>query len=219
MKTPTALILLGGGGHAAVVAEAAIGAGWDALGYLDDAPPLEGGAGPAGLTRLGAIADLSSVVARHRAVAIHAAVGEATLRRAWLDSGAELTRATIIHRTAVISPSATIDEGVFIGPGAVINARARIDRGVIINTGAIIEHDCIIEPFCHVAPGAVLAGAVRVGAESLIGVRAAVGPGLTIGRRVTLGAGAVAVADIDDGCQAVGVPARPADAASPAASS
>ncbi len=211
MKKANTLILLGGGGHAAVVAESAIAAGWFVAGYLDDDPSTAEAMQCIDLAFLGPLDDLISVLEQlGPGATVHTATGDAVLRRGWLERGRVLgvTGATIIHPSAAISPSASIDEGTFIGPCAVVNARTAVGRGVIVNSGAIIEHDCVVGPFCHIAPGAALAGNVTVGEDSLVGLASAVCPGVRIGARVTLGAGAVAIEDIDDGCVAVGIPAR-----------
>jgi acetyltransferase EpsM len=202
------LILLGGGGHAAVVAETARAAGFIVLGYLDDKDPGDEPSPVLGFKRLGPLADLSAIMRDQRHAYFHAAVGDGALRRQWLDLPAPRLTPPIVHPSAIVSPTAAIADGAFIGPGAVINVRASIGRGVIVNSGAVIEHDCVLEPFCHVAPGSVLAGAVHVGEESLIGAGATVIPGVRIGARCTLGAGAVAIADVPDGSIAAGVPAR-----------
>lgn len=203
------LILLGGGGHAAVVTEAARAAGYIVLGYLDDDVNAGEAESPVfGFKRLGAIADLQAVMKEHRHAYFHAAIGDPLLRQKWLELPAPRATPAIIHPSALISPSATVADGAFIGPRAVVNARTSIGRGVIINTGAIIEHDCVLDAFCHVAPGSTLAGGVRVGHSTLIGTGSVVIPGVRIGARCTLGAGAAAIADIADDQIAVGVPAR-----------
>ncbi len=205
-------MLLGGGEHAAVVAEAARSAGWSVAGFLDDAahrPQAE----RIDLARLGAIDDLEKVLAALRQTQIkpaaHAAVGDPTLRRRWLDLCAAATTPPVIHATAVVSPSATIGPGAFIGPLAVVNARAVIERGVIVNSGAIVEHDCALGAFCHVGPGAALEGGASVGPDGLVGINAAVLRDVRIGASATLGAGGVAVSDVPDDTTATGVPARP----------
>ena len=81
------LVLLGGGGHGAVVAEAARTCGWTVTGYLDDAAQTEA-ARLVGLERLGAIDDLDRIPA---AALGHAAVGDPTLRRRWLPATHTLT--------------------------------------------------------------------------------------------------------------------------------
>jgi len=209
MSRPRRLILLGGGGHAAVVAESARAAGWSVTEYLDDDPGTEARARDVGLARRGALDDLAELAGARDSVAVHTAVGDGESRARWVMRAQELGLeiATIIDPTATVSPSARIDEGVFIAPRAVINARARIARGVIINTFAIVEHDCAIGAFSHIAPRAVLSGEVTVGEGTLIGAGAIVCPQVRIGRGVTVGAGAVATTDIDH-CTAVGMPAR-----------
>jgi sugar O-acyltransferase (sialic acid O-acetyltransferase NeuD family) len=181
-------------------------------GFLDDAEPAEGApeSPVIGFKRLGAIKDLREVMATHRHAVFHAAIGDAKLRRQWLDLPAPRLTPPIVHPSAVVSPSAKIEEGVFIGPRAVINARSVIGRGTIINSGAIIEHDCELAAFCHIAPGSVLSGAVKVGEDTLIGAGSTVIPGVKIGSACTIGAGAVVISDVADGATAIGVPAKTA---------
>ena len=172
MNTGRSLVLLGGGGHAAVVAEAARSGGWTLSGYLDDALQTEAAA-RLGLQRLGAIRDIDRIP---RAALGHAAIGDARLRRLWLDALGDLTAPAIVHETAVVSPSASLAEGSFIGPRAVVNAGAVVGRGVIVNSGAIVEHDCVLAAFCPVAPGAAMGGSAFAGEGSTSGLHASVPP-------------------------------------------
>jgi acetyltransferase EpsM len=204
MTDGRSLVLLGGGGHAAVVAEAARSAGWTLFGYLDDARHTEAEK-HLGLQRLGAISDIDRIPT---AALAHAAIGDARLRRQWLDALGDRAAPAIVHETAVVSPSASLAPGSFVGPRAVVNAGAVVGRGVIVNTAAIVEHDCVLEAFCHVAPGAAMGGAAVAGEQSTIGLNASVLPGVRIGASATLGAGAVAVTDLPDGATGVGIPAR-----------
>ena len=210
MTIAHSLVLLGGGGHAAVVAETAKAAGFVVLGYLDDAE-LPAGAPESpivGFKRLGALADLPRVMSDHRHAFFHAAVGDNSLRIKWLDLPAPRGTPAIIHPSAIVSPTAKVEEGAYVGARAVINARALVRRGAIVNTAAIIEHDCTLEPFCHCGPGSILAGNVKVGGVALVGAGAIVIPGVSIGQGATLGAGAVAISDVPAGATAVGVPAK-----------
>lgn len=203
--TQTHLVLLGGGGHAAVVADAAHAAGLTIIGCLD----AETDAAPPGVIWLGELTELEGLRAHSdEPLAIHAATGSAALRRSWLETIPTSQWATIVHPTAVVSPSAQLGRGVFVGPHAVINARAVIDDGVIVNTRVVIEHDCRVGVFAHIAPAAVLTGGVVVGPDVLVGAGAVVNPQMTIGSGATIGAGAVVVSDIPANARAVGVPAR-----------
>ena len=200
------LVLVGGGGHAAVVAEAATALGFSIAGYLDqrraDPPPLPE------MAHLGAVHDLAAVAAKFDSCVIHAAVGDNDLRRSWLDEAGDVSIVAVVHPWACVSMTAHVEAGAFIGPGAIVNARAFIGRGAIINSGAIIEHDCVIGPYAHVAPGAVLAGSVSVAESALIGAAAIVLPGVAIGERCVLGAGSVVREDVPRGMTCVGIPAR-----------
>ena len=205
------LLLIGGGGHALVVAEAAALAGWSVAGFFDDnvSPPLVAGRGDresavprlGPLDRLGAIEDRGWIIA----------VGDLRFRRELIGRLRERASAaaTVVHPSAFVSPSADIGRGVYIGPKAVIHSRARIGDHAIINSGAIIEHDCLISDNAHVAPGSVLGGGVSVGADTLIGLGSRVLPTIEIGRTCVVGAGAVVVAPVRDGTTVVGVPASP----------
>lgn len=205
------LLLLGGGGHAAVVAESAILAGWTIAGMIDDRPDAT--LPVAGVSHLGPhprkpdefSEQIQALLAA--GVFVHAAVGDGNLRRAWLSVFNDVPRATIIHPTAAVSDSAMIEPGGFIGPNAVVNARAVIGSNVIVNSGSVVEHDVQIGDHAHLAPRSVVAGESRVGACTLIGAGAVVIPKIRIGANAILGAGSVATSDIPDEVTAVGCPA------------
>lgn len=212
---PVPVVLLGGGGHAAVVADALQREHWTALGYLADetsehAPLVRGDGGPAPLPHLGAPHELQRLLAERLPprTMVHAAAGDAALRRRWSELIPAERHATIVTPSAVVSPSAVLGAGVFIGPLAVVNARAVIEEGAIVNTGAIVEHDCHVGAFAHVAPRAALGGAARIGADALAGIGSSVLPGVHIGRGAVLGAGSVAIDDVPDGVTVAGAPAR-----------
>ncbi len=201
------LLLLGGGGHCAVVAESALRRGPVTLAFAASQEPEDLCARHAARF----VGDVESAAVREAVRAgarVHAAVGDNALRVKWI---AELGGAhfeTIVDPSAIVSASATLGAGSFVAPRAVVNARASIAQGCILNTGAIVEHDCVLEEGVHVSPGAVLCGAVSVGALSHIGAGAVVLPGVRIGARVRVGAGAVVTRDVESDRTVVGVPAN-----------
>ena len=184
-----ALIILGAGGHAAVVVEAAVRAGWRIVGIASRDRPAASGSF-AGAEWLG---DPDGVDAQAR-VAAHVARGA-------------MLHAAVVDPTAVVSPSAQIGHGVFLSTHAVVHARAAIGMGAIVNTAAVVEHDSAVGDFAHVSPGAILCGAVRVGRSAQVGAGAVVIPNRVIGEGATIGAGAVVIRDVAAGVTAVGVPA------------
>jgi acetyltransferase EpsM len=202
------IIMLGGGGHALVVAEAARLAGCPPAGVFDDARETA-------VTRRLSLPWLGTIseAARERAplVPLVLAIGDLATRRRILDAPPPGLRAgpAVIHPSATVSPTATIGPGAYIGPRAVVHAFAVIGAHATINTGSIVEHECEIGENAHIAPGAVLGGRVRIGADTLIGLGARVLPNLSVGAGATIGGGAVVVRDLPGGVTAVGVPARP----------
>ena len=210
MKHQGELILMGTGGHGAVVADSAVSAGFVLVGVLDEIRPKVAEAPPfGGVPWLGdpeePQASFSELL--DRGSRVHAAVGDSRLRRRWLEPRLDAA-ASIIHPSAIVSPSAEIGVGCFIGPRAVVNARARVGVGAIVNSGAIVEHDVHVGSFAHLAPASVLLGETRVEDNVLVGGNAVVLPGRRIGANSTVGAGAVVVHDVATDEVVRGIPAR-----------
>jgi len=210
------LLLVGGGGHAAGVVEAAQLGHLVVVGVLDDAPEPSVCEDPFNIPRTGAVDDLDRLgrLERDRPGGCDGwilGIGDVKLRRRVLGSVAEAAERgyTIIHPSAIVSPSATIGRGVFIGPGAIIHSRASVHDHTIINSGAVVEHDCVVGENSHVAPGAVVGGYVRIGCDTLVGLGSRVLPGVRIGNATVVGAGAVVRHQVSDGEIVVGVPAGP----------
>ncbi len=200
------IVLIGGGGHAIVVARAAERAGIVVRAFLDDDTDAALATGDRAPERVGRLRDLAEAQDQQ----VHLAAGNLQLRRELLgmlkQSG--LRQVTITDPAALVMSDAAIGDGTFLAAGTIVQARARIAGSCVINTGAIVEHECTLEENVHVAPGAVLAGRVHVGCDTLIGLGARVLPGVTIGLGCVIGAGAVVTCDVEDGARVAGVPAR-----------
>jgi UDP-perosamine 4-acetyltransferase len=205
-------VLVGAGGHARVVLDAARASGaLEVIAVVDVRPELRGSSFE-GVEVIGDESALS--LARHRgARAILLGVGSvdvADTRRRLFERivvlGLELP--VVRHPSAVISPSATIGAASVVFAGAIVNPGARIGTNVIVNTAAVLDHDVQIGDHAHVSPGAHLAGGVVVGEESHIGIGSSIIQGVRIGARVVVGAGAVVLHDVADGDRVAGVPAR-----------
>lgn len=203
-----ALLIVGAGGHGKVVADAALSTGrWDEVEFLDDAWPAKKENGPWGIR--GKVESFQEWRTRCREAVV--AVGNNRLRLQFqhrlADAGFEI--ASVVHPSAQISRFAQIGAGSVVFANAVVNVGTVIGEAAIINTAATIDHDCRLGMGVHVSPGAHLAGGVSVGAFSWIGIGGVVRQLISIGSDVTVGAGAVVVADIQDGVTVMGVPARP----------
>ncbi|MGI9232880.1 MAG: acetyltransferase [Woeseiaceae bacterium] len=202
------LVILGAGGHGAVVADAAMTMNrWSDILFLDDDPEL----GPTVLEQpvAGVLGDWHGL--NQEGVEFVVAIGSNALRQEYLDDiiRRHCVLANVIHASAVISPFSELKGGVVVCAGAVINPRVIVDQGAIINTGATIDHDCAIGAAAHISPGANLSGGVTVGDRSWLGTGSSVREGVTIGDDAVVGAGAAVLSDVPAETTVVGVPARP----------
>jgi sugar O-acyltransferase (sialic acid O-acetyltransferase NeuD family) len=204
------IVMVGGGGHAAVLFEALSAAEQRrVVGYVASEPS---GSGLFGMRYLGADEALLDLPVTERPDLVLGVAGPSSNgRRAALFF--RLDRAgfrwrTVRHASAWIAPSAAAGDGLQCLPGAVVNARAALGRNVIVNTRAIVEHDCRLGNHVHIAPGATLCGGVVVDHEAFIGAGAVVIPGIHIGAGACVGAGAVVVRDVAAGVTVAGNPAR-----------
>lgn len=201
------LAILGAGGHARVVADAAEAAGWQAVYMFDDR--LRTSADQARWSVLGTTAAAFDRLAEF--VGVIVGIGANTVRLEMTDqliaAGGKLT--SVIHPSAMVSPNSSLGEGSLAAAGAIVNVGARTGRACIVNTGASVDHDCELGHGVHVSPGARLAGGVRVGSRVWVGIGAVIREGVTLGDDVIVGAGAVVVRDVAAGVTVVGNPARP----------
>ncbi len=207
----TALIILGAGGHARVVAETAMEqGGFSRIAFLDD-HAYEQADQPTvlGWPLLGPLnrALENGILEAYPAALV--GIGDAAKRLFWLEQlgvcGYSLQ--PLIHPTAWVAPSASLGNGTVVFANSAIQTNAAIGLGSILNTGCSVDHDVHLADGVHICPGARLAGGVHVGPRSWIGIGACVIQQVRIGSDVTVGAGAAVVQDLPDGITAVGVPA------------
>jgi len=201
------IFIIGAGGHAKVVFDIAIKAGFEVVAFVDDAPAKVGTLCRGVPVHSGDDA-ISALMAQGVSNAL-IAIGSNTIRTKVALRLESLGVAFVVaaHPAAVIDPSVKIGAGTVVMAGAVINADAIIGRHGIINTAASIDHDCRVGDFVHVAPGAHVCGNVEIGNAVLVGVGAAVIPGTIIGAAAIIGAGAAVVADVQTNTTVAGVPA------------
>jgi UDP-perosamine 4-acetyltransferase len=196
------VVILGAGGHAAVVVDSLLEAGEHelaaCLGESGEETIL-------GVPVLPAETDPRTLGAE----GVFVAVGDNGRRKRLMEeaAGMGLTMVNAVHPRAVVSRFAVLGTGVAVMAGAVVNARSEIGDGCIVNTGASVDHDCRVGAYAHVAPGTRLCGRVELGEGVFLGVGASVLPEVRIGAWAVVGAGAVVRKDIPGGSRAWGVPA------------
>ena len=205
-------VILGGGGHAKVVASILARLdGQHVIGYLDlsDRGPL------LGAPHLGSDDQLPILSGEHGQMTLALGIGMlcaehaslrsqliARVKRAGLDLPPFVAASAVLGEEVVLGEATVVMEGAVVGPDVLTGA------GVTVNSRASIDHDCRLGAQAHIAPGAVLCGHVTVGENTLIGAGAVVIPGCSIAANSVIGAGAVVTADCVESGMYVGNPAR-----------
>jgi len=206
------LVILGGGEHARVVADAARSRvdAWELVGYTT-ADRVEPDEGIPGVAWLGDDAAASTWIAgldpAERPSLVLGFWATAEFRKAVVERFPDAAWATLVHAAAWVSPSAATDAGAVVLAGAVVNAGAHLGGHAIVNSGAIVEHDVTVGDFAHVAPGVKIGGGALIGEAALLGLGAVIRDHITVGPAATVGMGAVVIADVPPGAVVVGNPA------------
>jgi len=193
------LILLGAGGHARVVAEAATACGGEIRGICDPSLFEQGVAVWHGIPVLGGDDYLESI--NPDDVWLLNGVGMMPGNRVRYSVYRRLSQLgfefpPLVHPASWVSGSATLGLGAQVMAGAIVQPGADIGCGSIINTGSSVDHDSVIGAHCHIAPGATLCGDARVADHAFIGAGATVIQGVSIGAEAFVRAGQVITRDV-----------------------
>lgn len=206
------VVVLGGGGHAAVLIDLLGGLGVKIAGIClaEDRPDMPN----VYLPSLPVFSDEELTgVFRPEEILLVNGLGsvDVNLRRAAIFAHFKTLGfrfASLAHQSAVVSRSARLDEGVQVMAGAVVQTGCVIGCNCILNTACSVDHDCRLADHVHVASGAVICGGVVIGRNSHIGAGSTLIQGVRIGAGSLVAAGAVVVRDVPDGATVMGVPAR-----------
>ena len=203
MKTCTdrPYIIIGAGGHAAVIADILFKCGCTVKGFLDDA--VDVGTDVLDAKVIGKVESCRN----HPECLFIIGVGDNSIRKRIAESY-RLEYGVAIHPSAVVGRHVEIGCGSALMAGCIVNPGTAIGQHCIINTGACIDHDNKISDFAHVSPGAALGGTVFVGSMSHIGIGSCIKNNIIICDNVVVGAGAAVVSDIVESGIYIGVPAR-----------
>lgn len=204
-------LILGAGGHAGVLLDAALRQGeLDVVGML--CGPDEGCDQLLGVPRLGAEWDLPDLIRDQAIEGVILGIGDAWLRcqaaSRLMDKAPSLRFPSVIHPAAVIGANVTIGEGAAVFAGAVVNVNASLGGFSCINTMASVDHDSTVGRGCQLAPHAALAGRVRLGDHAVVSMGAMVIHRVSVGDHTLIGAGATVLHDLPAHVVAYGTPAR-----------
>jgi len=212
--TATDLVIVGAGGQGleaawiAVEISAAIGANFNLLGFLDDAP----GAAGKKVGRWTVLGGVDEFIAQRReqAVSFHCAIGRNDARKAVAlkMEAAGFTPMTLISPQATVSPDVIIGEGSFVASRAYIGPEAKVGRHVLVNVHASMGHHSVAADFVHMSPGARVSGGCNLEEGVFLGSNAVLAPRVKMEAWSSLGATAFASRDIQAGSLHVSTPSR-----------
>ena len=170
-------LLIGAGGHARAVVEAAVATIGDIAAYVDPRPAAWLAARHIADDTVDASVEMPVVMGM-------GGIDSETLERrlALLERyrGAGHRAPPVAHPAAHVSAGSHADAAAIILAGAVVQPGARLGVGAIVNTRAVVEHDSVIGDGAHIAPGAIVLGGCRVGRCALVGAGAVILPGTTV---------------------------------------
>jgi len=201
LQIKTQYIIIGAGGHGAVIADILYRRGYMIKGFLDD--NVKSGVNVLGAKVLGTI----DSCAEHPECLFIIGVGENAIRRK-IAQRYPLEYGSAIHPSAIIGQQVKIGLGTVLMAGCVVNARTVIGEHCIINTSSCLDHDNVLGDFVHISPGTAVGGDVSIGAGTHIGIGSCVRNNISICEDVTIGAGSAVVKAITKPGIYLGTPAR-----------
>lgn len=113
-----------------------------------------------------------------------------------------------IHPSANISRSVKIGEGSIIFSGVNINTDVIIGENNIIATGSNIDHETILGNNVLISAGVTLGGYVKISEKVLCAIGCNVVSGVEVGSEILIGAGALVVKSIFKPGIYLGIPAK-----------
>lgn len=204
MPSASKLIIVGAGGHALSVAEAALSAGWTLAGFYSP-----DGTGPA--SALGPVlSSRDSLDLSDTAFAL--GIGTNHVRETMAEDISKklayIEIVSVVHATAWVSPHATLHPGAVILAHSSVGPGSTVGRGALLNTGASLDHESTLGDYASLGPGARTGGNVSVGDRTMIGIQAGILHGVTVGSDCVVGAHSLVDGNLASNIVAWGTPAR-----------
>ena len=196
------LVILGTGGHATSVADAATSCGFSVASFFE-----VDSSDSSYKSLLLALSQLSlnetelalGLGTNHQREKLHAAILR-VLPHARFPA--------IIHSTAWASPSAKIGKGAALLAHTVAGPDSNVGIGSVLNTGASLDHHSSLGAFASLGPGARTGGNVTIGPRTMIGLQAGILQGRTVREDSVVGAQSLVLEDIPSLSVAMGSPCR-----------
>ena len=198
------LIIIGAGGHALSVADAALSSGWTVVGFVS--PDGEGPASTYGQV----FSSVESINLSGTALALGIGTNHSRelAARDIANRYPQIEIATVVHKTAFISTHARVLPGAVVLAHAAVGPGSSVGPGALLNTGASLDHESSLADFASLGPGARTGGNVFVGERTMVGMQAGILHGIRVGSDSVVGAHSLINADVENNIVAWGTPAK-----------
>jgi UDP-perosamine 4-acetyltransferase len=197
MKTKNEFIVLGSGGHAAVIVDLLESLNYKIIGILTKEKSLKE---YLGYPILGDDSILKTFTKSHLFFANGIGFVNNSLKtRKDVFEKLQLLKLKVPilkHKSAIVSARSVLKEGCQILAGTNIGVNVLIGENTIVNSNVTIEHGSIIGPNCHIAPGSILCGNVNIGENTFIGAGSTIINDINISKNCLIGAGSLLLKDI-----------------------
>lgn len=192
------IIVLGGGGHAKVVAGTLLRLPeYEVIGFLDDAVER---ASLLETRKLGKMFPVPQNLETTLLALGIGHVGKTAFRNKLIKEYEEAgyTFETVVAPSAIINHGVTLGKGVFISDMVTLHPEVIIDDYAIISNSTCINHECRIGRNTHICPGVMISGNVVIGSDSLLGTGSSAIHGITIGNECIISAGHTVIKNLKD---------------------
>jgi len=204
MPSVSNLIIVGAGGHAFSVADAALSAGWTVVGFYSP-----DGTGPAS-TLDPVLSSLDSLDLSDTAFALGIGTNHSreTVAQDISKRFSQTEIVPVVHATAWVSSHATVLPGAVILAHTSVGPGNTVGRGALLNTGASLDHESTLGDYASLGPGARTGGNVSVGERTMVGIQAGIVHGVRVASDCVVGAHSLVNRDLDSNVVAWGTPAK-----------
>lgn len=209
MMAGSSLLLVSASGLARETAAAAVAAGHQVLGFLDDDAD-QWGSDREGVPILGGL----DLVAEYPDAGVVICTGQGSVRARIAErlagAGFDPARyASVIHPSVTVPVSCRVGAGTILLTNVVLTTAVSVGSHCVVMPNVTLTHDNVLSDYVTIAAGVSLGGWTEIGPHSYLGMNSCVRERVRLGSDVTIGMGAVVLSDVPSGTTVVGNPARP----------
>lgn len=160
------VIIVGGGGHARVLADLILSdSNLELVGFADD----QINAGHEVLPGIKVLCQTDPKACSAYAQYFIIGIGNNEVRaRLFQQFKTVLQPVVLIHEFSSVSPHAHLGSGTVILAGSVISAGVSIGENVIVNSMSLIDHDTVVGDHVHIAQGCVIGSNALIGSSLML---------------------------------------------------